>query len=58
MLNMISRLGLCAEGRWRMLHGFGELGKVIIGVKFRDGIEVIDDAETNDKSGNQPARIA
>ncbi|MCE2524078.1 MAG: IS256 family transposase [Rhodobacteraceae bacterium] len=58
MLNMIFKLGLCAEGRWRRLHGFGELGKVITGVKFRDGIEVVEGAETNDKSDNQPARIA
>jgi len=33
-------------------------GKVITGVKFRDGIEVAEDAGTNDKSDNQPARIA
>ena len=58
MLNMIFRPGLCAEGNWRRLHGFGEPGKVITGVKFRDGIEVIEDAETSHKSANQPARIA
>ena len=54
MLNMIFRPGPCARGRWRRLHGFGELAKVITGVKFRNGIEEIEEAG----SDNQPARIA
>ena len=58
MLNMIFKLGMCAQGRWRRLHGFRELGKVITGVKFRDGIEVVEEEETEDRSANQPARIA
>ncbi len=58
MLHMIFKLGLCAQGRWRRLHGFRELGKVITGVKFRNGIEVVEEATSDDKSDNQPARIA
>lgn len=40
MLHMMFKLGMCAEGKWRKLRGFGYLAKVITGVKFRDGIEV------------------
>ena len=39
MLHMIFKLGQCAEQNWRKLRGFGTLAKVIIGVKFKDGIE-------------------
>lgn len=40
MLHMMFKLGLCAEGKWRRLRGFGYLAKVIRGVKFKDGVEV------------------
>lgn len=40
MLHMMFKLGMCAEKKWRKLRGFDYLGKVITGVKFRDGIEV------------------
>jgi len=40
MLHMMFKLGQCAEKKWRRLRGFNSLGKVIPGVKFRDGIEV------------------
>lgn len=40
MLHMMFKLGQCAEKKWRRLRGFDSLGKVITGVKFRDGIEV------------------
>ena len=40
MLHMMFKLGQCAEKKWRRLRGFNSLGKVITGVKFRDGIEV------------------
>ncbi len=40
MLHMMFKLGQCAQKRWRRLRGFDCLGKVITGVKFRDGIEV------------------
>lgn len=41
MLHMMFKLGQCAQENWRRLRGFNSLGKVITGVKFRDGIEVI-----------------
>ena len=40
MLYMMFKLGQCAQQNWRRLRGFNSLGKVITGVKFRDGIEV------------------
>lgn len=36
---MMSKLGLCAERKWRKLRGFNYLAKVINGVEFKDGIE-------------------
>lgn len=41
MLHMMFKLGLCAEKNWRRQRGFKYLAKVITGVKFKDGIEVI-----------------
>lgn len=40
MLNMIFKLGMCAEKRWRRLRGFDHLAKVIEGVPFKDGREL------------------
>ncbi|MBI1733103.1 MAG: IS256 family transposase [Gammaproteobacteria bacterium] len=40
MLTFIYKLGMCAEKNWYRIRGFEQLGKVIEGVKFRDGIEV------------------
>jgi transposase-like protein len=40
MLHMIFKLGRCAEKNWRRLRGFDYLGKVIMGIEFKDGIEV------------------
>ena len=40
MLHMMFKLGQCAEKKWRRLRGFDYLTKVIIGVKFKDGVEV------------------
>ena len=40
MLQMMFKLGECAQKSWRRQRGFHYLGKVITGVKFRDGIEV------------------
>jgi len=45
MLSMIFKLSECAEKSWHKLRGFRELGKVIEGVKFKDGIEVTEEAE-------------
>ena len=39
MLCMMLRLGQCAQQNRRRLRGFKELGKVIEGMQFRDGIE-------------------
>ena len=33
---------MCAEKSWRRLCGFRQFGKVIEGVKFNDGIEVVE----------------
>lgn len=41
MLHMMFKLGMCAEKKWRKLRGFNDLAKVITGVQFKDGIEVI-----------------
>jgi len=42
MLHMMFKLGQCAEKKWRRLRGFDYLTKVITGVKFKDGVEVIE----------------
>ena len=44
MLSMIYKMGMCAEQSWRRLRGFRQLAKVIEGVKFNDGIEVVQDS--------------
>lgn len=43
MLSMIYKMGMSAEQSWRRLRGFRQLGKVIEGVRFNDGIEVTED---------------
>ena len=40
MLHMMFKHGLCAEKKWRRLRGFDYLAKVVIGIKFKDGVEV------------------
>ena len=40
MLHMMSKLGKCAEKKWRRLKGLDYLTKGITGVKFKDGVEV------------------
>ena len=42
MLHMMFKLALCAQGRWRRQRGFDQLAKVIEGVRFKDGIEVME----------------
>jgi putative transposase len=39
MLHMMFKLGQCAEKNWRRLRGFDYLAKLVIGIKFKDGIE-------------------
>lgn len=41
MLHMIYKLGECAEKNWRKQRGFHYLAKVVQGIKFRDGEEVM-----------------
>jgi putative transposase len=40
-LAMIFKLAEAAERSWRRLNGHNQLHKVILGVKFTDGIEVV-----------------
>jgi len=40
-LTMVYKLGTMAQKGWRRLRGFKLLSKVIAGVKFKDGEEVI-----------------
>ena len=40
MLSMIYKLGIGAERRWQRLRGSEDIGKLITGVQFRDGIEL------------------
>lgn len=45
MLTMIYKLGICAQKRWRRIRGFDYLAKVIDGVQFKDGLEVVTENE-------------
>lgn len=36
---MMSKLGQCAEKKWRRLRGFDYLTKMMIGINFKDGVE-------------------
>jgi putative transposase len=38
---MIFKLAEAAETSWRRLDGYNQLPKVILGIKFVDGIEVL-----------------
>ena len=40
-LAMIFKLAEAAEKSWRRLDGHSQLPKVVLGVKFADGIEVV-----------------
>ena len=44
MLQMMFKLGQCAQQNWRRLRGFEDLNKVATGIKFRDGVEVSQNA--------------
>ncbi len=44
MLSMTCKMGMSAEKSWRRLRGFRQLARVIEGVTFNDGIEVIEDS--------------
>lgn len=40
MLALAYKLALCAEGRWRNIGGLRQLGQVVQGIKFQDGIAI------------------
>jgi putative transposase len=40
-LAIIFKLAEAAETSWRRLYGYNQLPKVILGIKFADGIEVV-----------------
>src|SRR5262249_13736914 len=40
-LAMIFKLSEAAERNWRRLNGHNQLPKIILGIKFSDGIEVV-----------------
>ena len=39
-LSMVFKLAMSAQGRWRRLNGHEQLGALIEGVQFRDGIKL------------------
>ena len=41
MLHMMFKLGQCVEKNWRRLRGFDYLAKLVTGIKFKDGVEVM-----------------
>ena len=43
LLHMMFKLSECAQKNWRRQRGFDTLAKVITGVRFKDGIEVMAD---------------
>jgi transposase-like protein len=40
-LAMVFKLAQSAETSWRRIRGYNQLPKIIVGVKFNDGIEVV-----------------
>jgi putative transposase len=38
---MIFKLAQAAEKSWHRLRGYDQLPKVILGVKFNDGVEIV-----------------
>ncbi len=40
-LAMIFKLAEAAEKSWRRLNGHNQLPKIILGIKFTDGIEIV-----------------
>jgi transposase-like protein len=52
ILALVFRLGLCAEKHWIRLRGFQQLGEVIRGVKFSDGVAVAMNEEKKVKEQN------
>jgi hypothetical protein len=42
---MIFKLAQAAEKSWRRLNGHNQLPKIILGIKYTDGIEVVEFTE-------------
>ena len=40
-LAMTFKLAQSAEASWNRLRGYNQLSKIIIGVKFKDGVEIV-----------------
>ncbi len=47
VLAMVFKLALCAQAKWRRLNGHEQLGALIKGVQFKDGI-TLEQAEGDD----------
>ena len=45
ILSMVFKLSQSAEKRWRRLRGFKKLADVVQGIRFKDGIRVVNDAD-------------
>ena len=56
MLAFLYKLAIGAQKSWRRLRGFEHLAKVIAGVKFKDGLEVM--ASKRTRQLHQPAQAA
>jgi hypothetical protein len=56
MLALVFKLGMCAQKSFRRLRGFESLAKVITGVKFKDGIEVMQ--KPHHRSKTEVSRVA
>ncbi len=48
MLGLVFQLALAAERSWLRLRGFYRLPDVIKGIKFQDGIAVLDEANDSE----------
>ena len=45
ILSMVFKLSQSAEKRWRKLRGFKKLADVVQGIRFKDGIRAVSDAD-------------
>jgi putative transposase len=46
LMGLVFQLALTAEKRWRRIRGFKQLPEVVNGVRFQDGIAVIQEPES------------
>jgi transposase-like protein len=49
-LALVYKLAMSAQQRWRRLRGFKQLAKVIDGVKFTNGVDVVAESESGRKA--------